>query len=360
MKKILSLLLIAVFLLSFFSCGNSSTYEPVESSEEESRVLMTFEMDGVTYEVKYELYRALFLNHASDYADRGENFFLTDEGIAAADKIKQTVIELCADIYATIHLSKKLGLDVFSGETDSNVLDLIADDVNNEYYNGDYEKYLSDLSAINLNYSVQDLMLRYQLAYDNIIDYYQGNFDIDNPTADMKEGALEYTKDDVREFYNSDKCVRISIVTINHELPLAEVESIRNTIASKPTESAALSYAMSCTLSDPADIFNGVIIGSESVDYVFYRDVLSEAFSLDLYETSEVIEISSDVQAEYWVLYKTDKNDEHYNECYSDVENAYISQRIGEIISDVTEQLSASAKETDIFKSLKHSDIRMQ
>ena len=237
MKKIISaVLLLSILTASFLfsACSGTKTYEPVPSTDEESRVVMRLSVDGDVYEVKYELYRALFLNCASDYENKGEGFFDTDEGKAALQKINETVISLCADIYASLHLSKDIGTDPFSGAVDNKILELIAEDVNNDHYKGDYEKYISDLASMNMNYAVQDLMLRYQIAYDAVLDYYTGSLDLDNPTEDMVEGALEYTKDDVRDFYNSEDCVRVSIITLNGKLPIEDVTKIRNNIASKP------------------------------------------------------------------------------------------------------------------------------
>jgi len=363
MKKIISAILLFGILASlclFTACSGGSTYEPVESTEEESRVMMRLSLDGETYEVKYELYRALFLNCASDYSDKGEGFFDTDEGKAAATKINETVISLITDIYAALHLARSIGEDPFSKAVDNRILELIADDVNNDHYGGDYDKYLADLAAMNMNYAVQELLLRYQIAYDAVLDHYVGSIDVDNPTEDMTEGALEYTKDDVLSFYNSDECVKVSIITLNGKLPLEDVEKIRNNIASKPTESEALSYAVSCTLSDPGDIFKGALIGSESIDYAFFSEVKEEAFALSLNETSKVIKISYGTTPEYWVLYRTDKTEDYYNECYSDIEDAFVSHKIGMIIASVKEKLSASAEKTEIFEDIDYSEIKMK
>ena len=61
MKKFTALLIIVTLLLSLISCGDEE-YPPVQSSELEKQVVMTVEYDGEKYDVKYELYRALFLN----------------------------------------------------------------------------------------------------------------------------------------------------------------------------------------------------------------------------------------------------------------------------------------------------------
>ena len=51
--------IIASISLSLVSCGEK--YEPVESTAEEKRTVMTISYDGEKYKVPYELYRAFFL-----------------------------------------------------------------------------------------------------------------------------------------------------------------------------------------------------------------------------------------------------------------------------------------------------------
>ena len=62
MKKILVLFIIVMTLMGLCSCGESK-YKPVPSTDEEARVVMTFSADGQSYQMKYELYRALFIGN---------------------------------------------------------------------------------------------------------------------------------------------------------------------------------------------------------------------------------------------------------------------------------------------------------
>ncbi|MBQ8380379.1 MAG: hypothetical protein IJY18_00650 [Clostridia bacterium] len=359
MKKLLCLALALSLLFSLFSCGGAK-YEPRESTEEEARVVMTYSIDGATYEVKYELYRAIFLNFISEYDYKKDGFFDTDEGKAAVDSVNETFKSLSADIYATLHLAKKIGYDPYSADADKAVSELIAEDVENEYFGGDYEKYLSELKNINLNYSTQDLILHYQLAYDKIVDYYKGTVDPDNPSTDMTEGALEYTEDDVRDFYFGESSVRVSIIKISHDLPLSEARVIRDKLAAMTDEKDALYYASSSTISDPYDVYMGAVIGRNSSDYVFYGDVMKEAFALGLNETGKVHDISSGVEPIYWVLYRTAKTEEHFLECYDDIADSYLSEKIGAILGGVTDSLKKSAETTEVFDSISHKEIEMK
>ena len=60
LKKLICALLTVAMLLALISCGD---YEPVPSTADEARTVMTFRIEGEKYELKYELYRCLFLTY---------------------------------------------------------------------------------------------------------------------------------------------------------------------------------------------------------------------------------------------------------------------------------------------------------
>ena len=359
MKKLICLILALAAILSLVSCGGSK-YPPVASTDEESKVIMTYSLDSEKYEVKYELYRAIFLNFITEYDYKKDGFFESEEGKAAVEKINEYFYSYTLDIYSTLHLAKKIGYDPYGADADSSVAELIKNDVDNYHFNGDYDAYLASLTAINLNYSVQDLLLRYNLAYEKITDYYCGTDDLDNPSLDMKPGAIEYTENDVRDFYFGDDSVRVSIIKISHDIPLAEVKTIRDKLASKSTEEDALAYASTCTLIDPYDIFMGAVIGKNTSDYIFYGDVVNEAFTLEIGETGAVHEISSNIDPIYWVLYRTEKSEDHFEECYEDIASAYLAERVGVIMGELCDSLEASREIKSFFEAINHAEIKMQ
>ena len=88
--------------------------------------------------------------------------------------------------------------------------------------------------------------------------------------------------------------------------------------------------------------------------------VTAAALQLNVYETSDVITVNTDDGTEYWILYKQEKNDEHFNKNYNDMASVFTSQKIGEIIDATKTQLKASLSETDDYKNLKHSGISMK
>ena len=368
MKKILALLLIFVTIFLSVSCGNNENedFPPIESTEEESRVMMTFTSGKTTYTVKYELYRALFLNYASEYDNGNPAFWDSAESADAKKEINNTIISYCADIYATLQHAKEIGFDAYSSDADKKIKEYISQSVNGngediEGFGGDYQKYLESLTALNLNYSVQDLLYRYALATDAILEYYQGSYDESNPSADSNEGKLEYSESDVYDFYYGVDSAHVSIVEINAlYIKKARAEEIKDKIASYSNSTEALYYAVSHTSGDPNDILNGVVIGKNSLDSVYYSEVIKAAFALSANETSRVIEITTDTKTSYFILYKQEKNTEYYESFKDDISSAYESEMIGKLLLEEKNALIETLTESDAFKSLKLSEISMK
>ena len=105
MKRIIALLLVLASVLTLSACKK---YKPVESSEEEARTVMTLSLDGKTYEVKYELYRALFLNYKTEI-DGGNPDVWTSEGKSEyVERINSLIIDKITDIYAAFAICEKI------------------------------------------------------------------------------------------------------------------------------------------------------------------------------------------------------------------------------------------------------------
>ncbi|MBQ3015843.1 MAG: hypothetical protein IJD79_03580 [Clostridia bacterium] len=362
MKRLLSLILILCTLLSLAACSDK-TYEPVPSTDEEKKVLMTFSLEGEKYELRYELYRALFLNHSAEYDKGDKSFWATPEAEDAKQKINARVTSLALDIFAALHLSKEIGYDPYSADAEKKIEEYIKESVEGSDtvigFGGDYDKYLASLKAMNLNYSVQTLMLRYSIACEKINEYYRGTADPDAPTPDMEAGALKYTKDDVLAFYRGDDSARISIVVFNADyISHEKVEERRDKLDSFASLGDALNYAASFTPGDPEDVINGALIGKKSSSS-FYTEVTDAAFEMGVGDVSPVIHVVTDKSSEYWIVIKMDKTEEYAEENYEAVEDIYVSQRINEIIDGVKTSLADNKSEKDAFTSLDLSKISM-
>ena len=366
MKKLLSALIVFVLLISLISCGTS--YEPKESTEEEKRIVMTAEIDGEKYNIKYELYRAIFLSLKNEI-DGGDASVWSgaqkDEYIKKADALVKSRI---SEIYSVLHLSKKLGIDVYSKDFDKYVEDVIKISVEGGYYNdseidgfgGDYEKFLLFLKENNYNYATADLLIRYSLAGTKIFEYYVGNLDTGEFLPNVSTGKLEYTKDDVKAFYESAECVRVieaRYFSLNG-ITRANAEEKRNTIIEKAKfgEESVKYYMIGSAAPDDAGV---EIITRHNRDMALYSDLVEAAFSLKTFEVSEVIETPSSYGTAYTVLYKTVKDSINFEEDYEKIKLAFLENEVGKLIDNAAESFALSFENTEVLNTMDYSQIKM-
>ena len=366
MKKIISLALILVMLLSLAACKDKN-FRPVESTDEEARVMMTFSVGKEKYELRYELYRALFLNFAADYDGGDRSFWSSPDAADSLKAINDRITSFALDIFAAIHHAKEIGYDVYSSAADDRVNELISRSVNGysdengsyEGFGGDYDAYLDSLCDMNLNYSVQVLLYRYSIAMEEITKYYAG--EEEEGGFATEGGALSATEDDVRSFYFGEDSARVLLVTLDsRSYTGTRVEEIRNTIAGFSSADEVAGYIVSHTATAPEDVFAGVVIGRYSLDSAYYREMVDVAFELGYGETGKVISIITNDSSNYHILYKTVKNEEHFESNYESIRNVYISDVIGRLISEDKKELLDSAKATELYETIDHSNISMK
>ena len=89
-KSVIAVLLIVASLLSLFGCKKEK-YPPVESTEEENKIVMRLQYQDKTYEVKYELYRAFFLNYKSQVDGGDESVWSGDNKAEYINKINELI-----------------------------------------------------------------------------------------------------------------------------------------------------------------------------------------------------------------------------------------------------------------------------
>ena len=182
MKKILAILLMISTILMLPSCKKGE-YEPQESTEEESRVVMTLSIDGNDYEVKYELYRALFLNYKSEVDGGDSGVWSGEKKEEYVAKIDSIILDRITEIYAAFAICKRINFDVYSKDVEKKIQENIRISVEGGTYGSatiqgydSYEDYLAALKKANLNYSVQVLLFRYAIAVDAIDGSKAGQF----------------------------------------------------------------------------------------------------------------------------------------------------------------------------------------
>ncbi len=366
LKKFVAIVLIlSTLILCLASCSEKYPAQP--SSEKEQELIFTLKHGEREYEVKYELYRALFLSFKSEVDKGVEGVWSGEDAERYINEINTLIKQRLAEIFAIFTLADELGIDVYSKNYNAMVQDCIKAGVEGgsiggiDYtgFGGDYEKYLESLRQMNLNYSVQDLLFRYALATDDIYYYYKGNLD-----NDATLGKLEYTRDDVLEFYNSEDCVRVMHLFLSSTTSSYTYEralQIREEIAAASNESAVFNTMMKYTTIGNAgeEISNGQLIGRHNLDALYYGEMTKEAFELGYFKTSKVINISTSINNGFMILYKIRKTDEHFEDCYEYIEDVYVEDKIGAIIDERTSLLAPLFENSDAFSALDYKNISM-
>lgn len=366
MKKILAILLIAVMLLSLAACSEPE-YEPVPSTEEEAEVVMTLELDGKSYDVKYELYRAFFLTY-KDEVTGGNDTLLSGDGSALyIAEINELVLDRIAAIYSVFAVCERIGYDLYSKSVDKLIDKHIRESIeggSGAVGYGSYEKYLEALTAMNLNYSVQTLLYRYAIGLDAIDNHYIGTFSADDIGDTIVIGELTYTREDVLDYYFSDACLRMLRAHIQHDAyydPMEYAATVKERMeeAALIGESSVASVIINTGLTAPTEVQRGYVIGRYSLDPLYYEELTDAAFELDVGEVSDPIIIHNGNDKIIFIVYNAQKSNEHFDECYSEIAYVYLTDSVGKIMDEVKNSLEDSVSYTDAYRAIDHASIRM-
>ncbi len=365
MKKILCILLILASLLSLASCGED--YEPIESTDEEARVVMTLSFEGEAYEVRYELYRTMFLTYRDAVDGGNRDVWSGDDSSSYKEKIHAMIVKRVTDIYAALHLCKRIGIDLYSNEVEKEIKEYIKAGVEGGVYEGEaiggyesYDDYLEALAKRGFNYSVQELVLRYGIAIDRITAYYAGTVENESLDDTPTGGALSYTKEDVKSFYDGEDSVRVmsAFVQSSYEGALGRAERLREKMLDAAGDDKAVAIViLSNSISVNEDIENGSIIGKFSLDEENYGAMTEAAFSTPVGRVSDIVEIRAGEEPGYYIFYTLEKSDAHFDECYEEISEVYVENVIGSILFEIQAALTDSVAETELLNSLDYSAI---
>ncbi len=369
MKKYIAFIMALLLSLSLVSCGEK--YKPQASTEEEKRVVMTMELGGERYDVKYELYKGLFLNYKSEIDGGDSSVWSSDKRSEYIDRINEKILDKISEIYAAFYLCDDIGINVFSSSYDKRIDEYIdasvegivaevksADDKKIDKDTG-YEIYLQRLNESGFSYEAHILLFRYDFALEEISKYYLGTFDEDSPNPNDAKGKLEYTKDDVVAYYNSDESARVleAVVKSTEDVAIRVREQIAAVVGDGDFDRIAgkmLGYSMT----PPNEAKNGIMIGRypDDRDYLGYTEA---AFALAVGELSSIITVNGDEGTEYYILYRCEKSAEHLEQCYSSVESSYRLNAVAKIKEQIRSELEKSARFNETYNSLNHLDIKI-
>ncbi len=353
MKKILFLIITVLSAITLFGCSENE-YPPVESTAEEARVVMTLNVEGTEYEVKYELYRAFFLNNKST-VDGGDSSVWTSENKQEyIDKINKIIIERITEIFAVIHRAKEIGFDPYSDKVDYEIEEYVRGAVegdDEQIGHGSYDAYLESLKKNNLNYSTATFLLRYALAKDAIESYYYDDY--------------SYSEDDVKEYYNSSDCQRVlQSYFQTGVLTYAQMSEYRSSLLKIDDELSLAAYIIGSTSVTESDLISdgkltGIVIGKNELIGSEYSEYVNEIFSLSSGQFSNIITLKDTAADGYYVVYSLGKTDEHFEAAYSAIETSYLDNIIGRVLQSIGKELSGSLEFTSEYSSIDHSKISM-
>ena len=367
MKK-LSLLIFTILasMLMLASCGGEK-YEPVPSTDEEARVVMTFMLEGEKYEIRYELYKMLFANNHSLIDGGNTDVWRGADKDKYVGKMNELIVNRAAEIYSVLHLAEKSGIDPYSKAINDAVYENIRVSVEGNNADiighGTYSAYLKSLEDRHMNYAVAELLIRYSVVYNKIKTLFAGE---EHEVFGKLEGALEYDEDDVRAYYEGDDSARILHLFFAAEVKnLEAMENYRREIAKCEDATEVALYIMN-TYSPvlDTDIFkdkkvSGVTVGRHELDNSNYGEYTDAALALAPGEVSRVIKITQDKDY-YYIIYKLEKTDAYFENHYDRIESSYVDHTIGSLLFEVKDGLSKSVEYNTNYERVNHYGIIVQ
>ena len=367
MKKIIALLLALISVLSLASCGEE--FEPVESTEKEKTVVMTMSYGSEEYEIPYELYRAFFLTYKSDFDSSDADY---------VSKLNEKIINKISEIFAAFYMCEKIGVDVFSRTYNDEIDGFIEKSVENIIYlekmaakeRGEtlelsrdeaYAIYLQRLTAQNLNYSVSILLYRYEIALQAIDEYYRGTEDASSITG-YSGGEIDTSRENVLAFYNSDSTIKLLNFCRDYDTGvLKKASSVREEmLAASDKDGVVMAIFTNSIYGYPAEVEKGMVIGKYTLSPNFYSEFTEAAFALEVGEVSEVLEVYDGSKDLVYVLYRDEKSDAHFDSCFEEIADSYVSNEIGKIKSEILSGLISSCKYTSDYSTINHGSISMR
>lgn len=374
MKKLVALLLLLATCFTLAGC-KKDFYKPVESTAEEAKTVMTLKFGNKTYDVRYELYRALFLTYRSMIDGGDASVWSGENKDKYIKEIQALIVERAVDIYSTFAIAESLGINPYSTEVGKKVNDYInlsvdGGDIDGVTYPGykDYDDYLAALREMYLNYSVQELLFRYAIVSSMVDEYYMGTLSEDQIASGVSgtpDGKLDYTREDVLAFYESDACVRVLRTFVSDDMdsePLARAERVRAAIAEKAArgEDAVRNemIAQGSTTAVP-ELEGGYVIGEYNLSKSYYAEMTSAAFALDIGEVSELVSVHDGNRQYYYILYRAEKSDAHFEENYASIAYIYLRNEIGKTYAECAAEMIESVSYSSFLSTLDHSTISM-
>lgn len=373
MKRAASLFLLLAILLSLL-VGCKEKYPEIESTDKEATVVARLSVGENEYELRYELYRALFLTYKSEIDGGDPTVWYGEEKEKYIKEIREIIFGRAAEIFAIFELSKRIGVDPYSKDIEKKIEQMIEISVeggvfdNKKFagFGGDYDEYLDSLADLYHNYSTSVLLLRHELLRAELDRHYIGAITPEEiASGSLSNGAIKYDREIIRNFYNSDDCARVLITYVQDNTgsgAKGRAESIRLEALDAAEWGESEVRALFIDRGSPAasgELIMGVLVAEHSLSYD-YTELAEAALLLEVGGVSEVITTySASDGVRYQVIYRAEKTDEFFDECYIEIVRSYLYDAVGGMIELVADQLKASATLTQAGEQIVHSEIKM-
>ena len=351
--------IIFTLLASLGSCGEK--YKPVKSTDEEEEAVIKISYENEKYEVPYELYRAFFLQFKSA-VDGGDNTVWSGADKEKYEKaVDELIAQRIAEIYGVFHLCEKADINVYSRDFDKAVRESIEAEIDGRF-GSDYDKYLASLKEMNHNYSTAELMIRYHLARQSLMDYYVGPLDDDSINTGSNPGKIQYTKADVLSFYqNEAHSRRIIKVELPEHLTKDEAIAKRDALAAlaanpDTTYTDIIIHIANNTLANPA----AEVIGKYTYDTMYYSELTETAFATKVGEVSDIFTLKTSDFNGYAFVYRLAADNAFFEKNYADIAVSFVLNKFGETVSTASAEIMKAMTPTDVLKELDRSKVTME
>ncbi len=340
LQRILALLLAAILLLTVLvSC---ESYRPRKSSKKEASEVFTLGEDTVTFEVLYTFFR----NRCEQIEGFTPAYF---DGAEGAERFAAVMAEAEAEIreiYALLAACREAGIDPTGDKVEDTITDYLKICVEggqlNEYTlegAGSYKEFLRVMEeSYHMNDAVVRLMLRSAICEDLLLEHY--------------EATLRYTEADVRAFFEGEDCIRLIWASRSHSVQgftteenLEMMELIQSRFANDRDREA-----VQLSLNQTSDFY----MGRHTKDRALYGELIDVAFSLEVGETSEILDLGSEG---YFVVKRLPKLPSDLEALYEEIVPVYITEMLYDDLEEEAEAYLQGIVYTDFYRALTVADF---
>ena len=205
-----------------------------------------------------------------------------------------------------------------------------------------------------MNYSVMELLLRYSIVSSLVYEKYRGTTD---KVLGELPGDIKIDRDEILAYYFGDECVRVlQIMSEEHD----RIVTHRERLSKKASDLDIALYIVQSSTALATDCIvdrevSGLTIGKYSLDTYTYGGYADVVFALSEDELSEIIE----VDGRYYVVYRLQKSEEHFDRCFDSVKQSYIDNTVGKQFGVAKESLLDSLETGKGYSNIDHANISM-